>query len=459
MFTTRRQIRPVVTLLLVSTLLLGVVSVVVDTAEPAEAAPVAMNASEGDFLRLLNQERVNAGLAPLVHDAGLANTSRVWSGTMALLNTLKHDPALRSIIALLEPAWQSYGENVGFGGSVRWLHDAFLASPGHRANAMSAKFNRVGIGTVQSGSSIWVTVRFLAGPAISGPTGLGGCSAPAAVAADVNGDGADELVVNAPGTACDGIHYRSSTGAFRTSRISVNGTYEPLGGDFQGTGKDSVLWYAPGPAADYLWSWSGTSRTSKPAPVNGIYQARVGDFDGDGRDDILWYAPGPAADYIWYGTATAGRFDSRPLTVNGHYQAVVTDLDGDGRDDVLWYGRGTAPDYVHYSIGRGRHTSIRVTINGIYRPVAGDFDGDGRGDVLWYAPGTAADYIWYGHGRRGSYQSVVTSITGTYTPVTGDFDGDGRADVAWQKDTVNGSPIWYGARTRGSFRQDTIRSS
>jgi hypothetical protein len=139
-------------------------------AAPAAAATPAED--EATFLTLLNQERTRAGLPAMISDSKLAPTSRSWSSTMGSQDRLYHDPNLAAVASSVEPAWRSVGENVGVGYSASSLHTAFMNSPGHRANVMSASFNRVGIGVVYANGKLWVTVRFLAGPTISGSTGL-----------------------------------------------------------------------------------------------------------------------------------------------------------------------------------------------------------------------------------------------------------------------------------------------
>jgi hypothetical protein len=147
-----------------------VVGLLALAAEPASAAPAD---DERGFLTSLNQERTRAGLQALVSDAPLAGTSRTWTATMASRNQLSHDPNLAAAASSVEPSWRSIGENVGVGSDVAGLHNAFMASPGHRANVMSPRYNRVGIAVVlDSGGRLWVTMRFLEGPAIVGATGL-----------------------------------------------------------------------------------------------------------------------------------------------------------------------------------------------------------------------------------------------------------------------------------------------
>ncbi len=155
----------------------------VAVSSPATAAPAGMQApaasaataasttqtsdAETQFFNLLNQARGQSGLPALQFDGALGNTSRSWSGTMSSRDQLSHDPNLAGAVTSVEPNWRSAGENVGVGYGVQQLHDAFMASPGHRANVLSSRFNRLGIGVVYNGTKIWVTVRFIEGPALT----------------------------------------------------------------------------------------------------------------------------------------------------------------------------------------------------------------------------------------------------------------------------------------------------
>jgi hypothetical protein len=159
----RRLRRP-----LVAALVLAMFLTLFGSASPAGASP---SDDEHEFLRLLNQDRVAAGLPALVSDATLASTSRSWSSTMAAAGKIYHASNLGQIAESIEPAWQKIGENVGVGYDVGGLHTAFMNSPGHRDNIMGG-YNRVGIGVVHVDGKTWVTVRFLMGSTITGITGL-----------------------------------------------------------------------------------------------------------------------------------------------------------------------------------------------------------------------------------------------------------------------------------------------
>lgn len=396
------------------------------------------------MLDLVNRERQARGLRPLTDDGPLADTSVSWSAKMARDGRLSHHPDLRAVASQVEPQWRAVAENVGYAGSIERVHELLMQSTDHRNNILSSNMNRIGIGVVHSGGRVWVTQRFLQGPDISGPRTI--------AATDLDGDGADDLLVHGPGSAPDEVLRGSGRRTFSHASTTIRGDYVLVTGDFNGSGEDSVLFYAAGGAADYLSQWNGSGFSSLRVTINGTYIPSVGDLDGDGRDDIIWYAPGGAADYIWYGTATDGKFVSQRITVNGVYELIVADLDGNGQDDLTWYAPGSAADYIHMRTGTRTFKSIRTTINGRYEPTSGDYDGDGQDDIMWHGPGGAADYVWYGKAKFGSYQSVRVTVNGRYQPVSGDFDDDGRSDIVWTDGSnVDGVPIWYGRSTRGKF--------
>jgi uncharacterized protein YkwD len=430
--------------LLVLGLLLSVMALA--PASPASASVASTN--ESAFLTKLNQERTRRGLSALVLDNPLAATARDWSATMNSRNALSHDPGLAADASAVEPSWRAVAENVGVGYSVQQLHDAFMGSSGHRANILGS-YNRVGIGVVMNGSKIWVTVRFLRGPTITGTTGLGPPPPPpgvrTALVGDFDGDGYGDVLTYGPGSQADELWFGRPDRSHRKVSVAVNGQYRPVAGDFDGNGRTDILWYAPGGTADYRWSWNGSSWTSTPMTVNGTYAPLVGDFEGDGVDDLLWYAPGTGGDYYWYGNRN-GSYTSAPTRINGYYRPLVGNLDGVKGDDLFWYAPGSASDWMWYSVGaRSRYDNVHTVVNGTYTPFTGDIDGQGSDDIYWYAPGSAGDYLWFTSSVRGRYTSVQRNVGGSYLPVASDFDGNRADDILWfAPSSAEGDPLWWG---------------
>ena len=125
---------------------------------PASAACYSPNAKERAFVRKMNQARVNAGKSRLRLDPEISKVSKVHTRAMAGDNSLYHTST--SVLGRRVTNWILLGENVGVGGTVSSLHTAFMNSPAHRANILLSSFRHVGVGVVQSGDRLWVTVTF-----------------------------------------------------------------------------------------------------------------------------------------------------------------------------------------------------------------------------------------------------------------------------------------------------------
>ncbi|MGF1599830.1 MAG: CAP domain-containing protein, partial [Acidimicrobiales bacterium] len=133
---------------------------------PAGASPAS---DEGTFVALINDYRASNGLPALVVDNQLTGLARQWAGNMAARDTLDHAGDLSVGVST---DWDVLGENVG----VHSVHDltalfqAFVASPGHRANLLDPRFDYVGVGVVHGpDGKIWTTHRFRSVPGSIAP--------------------------------------------------------------------------------------------------------------------------------------------------------------------------------------------------------------------------------------------------------------------------------------------------
>jgi uncharacterized protein YkwD len=106
------------------------------------------------FVDLANRHRASLGLPPLVWDADAARVAQAHSEDMVARRYFAHlDPdGRRSAQRLTEASigWSTAGENIAFGyddgGEV---FEAWMASPGHRANLENPAFRRHGVGLDQ----------------------------------------------------------------------------------------------------------------------------------------------------------------------------------------------------------------------------------------------------------------------------------------------------------------------
>lgn len=136
-----------------------VLTLLATSSVPASADTVA---DERQFVQLINELRVDRGLAPLLVDSQLKLGSRGWSQGMASRNVLEHATDLSAGIS---SNWTLLGENVGVtnGNNVQRLFDEFVASPEHLRNLVDPQFTYVGVGVVyDAGGRLWTTHRFMA---------------------------------------------------------------------------------------------------------------------------------------------------------------------------------------------------------------------------------------------------------------------------------------------------------
>ncbi|MGE5530337.1 MAG: CAP domain-containing protein [Patescibacteria group bacterium] len=125
-------------------------------ARPADdAATQNLTADESYILQAVNAERAKAGLAPLQIDYRLVQTARTKSRDMIQNGYFGHQsPTLGSPFDQMRAAGITYrtaGENIAGNSSVAGAMQAWMNSPGHRANILNAGFTRIGIGVIDGG--------------------------------------------------------------------------------------------------------------------------------------------------------------------------------------------------------------------------------------------------------------------------------------------------------------------
>jgi uncharacterized protein YkwD len=130
--------------------------------------------TDAELARVTNADRQQRGRSRLATSPALAKLARAHSVAMAnrsasrfggrcVGSALWHNDISRG-----SGRWVWLGQNVGCitmgrGGmrpAIRGLQNAFLSSPGHRANILSTRANAFGVGTHIRGRTIWVTVNF-----------------------------------------------------------------------------------------------------------------------------------------------------------------------------------------------------------------------------------------------------------------------------------------------------------
>lgn len=113
---------------------------------------------EQQFVAKINDLRASKGLPTLAIDGELTTQARIWSTTMKNAGNIFHS---QDLSAGITADWQKLGENVGVGGTVGALFDAFVASPKHYENLVDPMYRSIGIGVVWDGDRMFTAHRFM----------------------------------------------------------------------------------------------------------------------------------------------------------------------------------------------------------------------------------------------------------------------------------------------------------
>src|SRR5437879_9549929 len=174
--------------------------------------------------------------------------------------------------------------------------------------------------------------------------------------------------------------------------------------------------------------------------------AGIGDFDGDGKDDILWRNSTTGENYLYPMNGlsikpTEGYL--RTVADQSWQVAGIGDFDGDGKADILWRNSASGQNYLYPMNG----TAIKAS-EGFIRTVAdpawqvkgvGDFDGDGKADIVWRNSSSGQNYLYPMDGMTikptEGYLRTVADLAWQIAAV-GDYDGDGKSDLRWRNSST-----------------------
>ncbi|MGR6972959.1 CAP domain-containing protein [Streptomyces cynarae] len=121
-------------------------------------------AAEAEVLRLVNQERAKVGCSPVTPNGPLRKLAEAFSEDMAARNFFDHtdpdgkDPWQRAAVLGITDLG---GENIARGQATpQDVMDAWMNSPGHRANILNCDFTTLGVGVHFGSGGPWWTQDF-----------------------------------------------------------------------------------------------------------------------------------------------------------------------------------------------------------------------------------------------------------------------------------------------------------
>ena len=134
----------------------------IEAAEPDELDERPSGAQQ--VFELLNDARLEAGVAPLAWSDGLAEVARGHVVDMYTSGFVSHrSPTTGDVVDRVEAAGirlYAVGENLALAATPRAVHEALMDSPGHRENLLRTAFDRVGVAAVDGPLGLMVVQVF-----------------------------------------------------------------------------------------------------------------------------------------------------------------------------------------------------------------------------------------------------------------------------------------------------------
>lgn len=116
-----------------------------------------------EVLRLVNVERSKAGLSPLTTNTTLkaAADKRAQETAVSFSHTRPNGSKFSTVLQEYGISYRTAGENIAYGQRTpQDVVNAWMNSPGHRANILNSNFNKIGIGVYQSNGVIYWSQLF-----------------------------------------------------------------------------------------------------------------------------------------------------------------------------------------------------------------------------------------------------------------------------------------------------------
>ena len=132
----------------------------VEKTPPVEETPPITVTNEGSqVFQLVNQRRKENGLAELTYRNDIQDATNIRANE--IISTFSHTrPDGSSCFTAVTVNYYAIGENIASGQkNAEEVMNAWMNSPGHRANILSAQFTGLAVGVVQyQGVSYWVQI-------------------------------------------------------------------------------------------------------------------------------------------------------------------------------------------------------------------------------------------------------------------------------------------------------------
>lgn len=206
--------------------------------------------------------------------------------------------------------------------------------------------------------------------------------------------------------------------------------------DINGDGADDIVFGADNKL--YVWTYQG-KLWEKPLTGTAIYPPSVADLNNDGFPEIVQLTGGvPANGRVYVVDKDGNDMPGWPLNFSSHWMmcsAALADMDGDDTLEIIVGERNTTTNgkiHVLRINGTSFSSNWPVSVDGTpaVTPSVGDVDNDGEPDVVAYS--TQSRYIFGLDGLPKSGFPMTTEPGQKYSyqsPVIADFGNDGFCET------------------------------
>ncbi len=200
--------------------------------------------------------------------------------------------------------------------------------------------------------------------------------------------------------------------------------------DLDGDGALDLVTAAPGGSLSI--AWGGFGRREYRLVNGGVADVEIGDVDGDGDQDVVYVTIEPAMLKVLDNIGGRALPEGLSMAVEGRPQSLwVGALDGDGSADAVVASLDGLTVFMQ-GLKQSQHLAFGV---GIVEVQVGDLNGDGRGDLVAVDRDDGALWVVQAQGDGfAAPRRIATGPDPRYLELY-DLDGDGSLDALTHGDT------------------------